>query len=89
MIREVTMYRVECDADGCDDSTSEHSDFFAWSEAGTALDTAVDAGWYVGEFGEFCCDHMPHCPCGAPISEDDDAPNGLCEDCDEEASVNA
>ena len=83
MIREVTMYRVECDADGCDESPQEGSDYYAWLQPDVPLDEARDSGWYIGEFGEFCDDHVPRCPCGGWIRGDDDAPNGLCEDCDE------
>lgn len=78
-VKEVTMYRVVCDEDGCEDST-----YFAWADPGTPLDEAREAGWYVGEFGELCDDHAPHCPCGAWITDDDDHIDGLCEDCQDE-----
>lgn len=88
-VREVTMYRVECDAEGCTDSPQDASDYFAWAEAGTALDEAANADWYVGEFGELCWEHAPRCTCGVTIRDDDDSPNGLCEDCDEAAMADA
>lgn len=87
-IREVMMYRVECDADGCKDSPQDESDFYAWADRSQALDEAANADWYVGEFGEFCFEHAPRCPCGIRIHGDPEDEDGLCEDC-QEATVPA
>jgi hypothetical protein len=81
-LREVPMFRVECDDKSCDASPQDDSEFYAWVEASQASDEAQIAGWYVGEFGELCEEHAPRCVCGAIIRDDEDAAlDGLCEDC--------
>lgn len=78
-------YRVE----GCTDSPQNECDYYAWTDAGAAFDQAIDAEWYVGEFGEFCFEHAPRChECGATLL-DDDSPDGLCEACVDETVLGA
>lgn len=77
------MYRVVCDAEGCGESAQELSDYYAWADAGTALDEATNGDWYVGEFGQFCDDHAPRCVCGVQITGEPEDEDGLCEDCAE------
>lgn len=85
-VREVTMYRVVCDAPDCKSSPQDDAEFFAWADAGSAIaDTEDHDGWYVGDFGHFCEYHLPRCPdCGSEAHRDywlnDD---GRCDDCTE------
>lgn len=37
-VKEVTFYRVECDAEGCTVSTEDMGDYAAWADPGAALD---------------------------------------------------
>lgn len=75
MIREVTMYRVECDHDGCDDSPQDGTDFFAYTEPQMALDDASNGDWYQGESGAvFCREHAPRCAdddCNLILTDDE------------------
>ena len=61
MIREVIMYRVECSADGCDDSPQENGDYYAWADTGTAHDEAVNGDWFVHDDEHLCPEHAPKC----------------------------
>lgn len=58
-IREVTMYRVECDWPGCTASPQDDSEYFAWSNKGDAEEYATDANWRVGRAGmcHYCPEH--------------------------------
>ena len=59
MIHEVPMYRAVCDAEGCEASPQDESDFFAWAHPESALDDAVDACWYIEGDRLLCPDHAP------------------------------
>jgi hypothetical protein len=58
-IREVTMYRVECDWPDCGASAQDDSEYFAWSDKDDAVQYAVDADWRVSRHGvcHYCPDH--------------------------------
>jgi hypothetical protein len=86
VIREVTMYRVVCDEDGCEESPQQ-DEYYAWLQRDVALDEATNGYWYVGEFGEFCEEHAPRCVCGLPIRGEPEDEDGLCEDCTDEAEA--
>jgi hypothetical protein len=68
MITEVTMYRVVCDKDGCGESAQDDGEYYAFLDAGQAIDEAVSADWYVvteedGTQTILCDDHRPKCGC--------------------------
>lgn len=87
-LREVTMYRVECDAPDCGESAQEDSEFYAWLQPDVAEDDATNAGWYVGEFGHFCYEHAPRCA-ECPGRVDDSDRDGICADCEHEHATAA
>jgi hypothetical protein len=62
MIREVTMYRVECDHEDCAVSPQDETDYYAWADADQALDELNDCwDWYrVGDV-HLCGIHAPSC----------------------------
>lgn len=79
-IREVTMYKVVCDAAGCKVETNDHSDFAAWSEPDGAAADWNDADQQTTDDGKHFCDEhrVPTC-CGcdsAIVVVNDDPPNG-------------
>lgn len=61
MIREVTMYRVECDEPACDESP--HEEHYAWLQDGVALDEAVNADWTVRPGLHLCPEHAGRTVC--------------------------
>jgi hypothetical protein len=62
MIREVTMYRVECDHVGCSESPQDDGDVWAWADPDTAMDEALDdLWWYRDDTRILCRDHWPVC----------------------------
>ena len=72
MIQEVTMYRVRCDTETCDESPQD-GDYYAWSQRDVAIQDAVDAGWYVTDKSALCTDHAPICAeldCGVHLAND-------------------
>jgi hypothetical protein len=71
MIREVTMYRVECDHDGCDTSPQDESDYYAWGDAGFAVDSAIDHGWTIRKGLHLCPDHGHRTVC---MGDDEECP---------------
>jgi hypothetical protein len=61
VIETVKMYRVRCDADGCDASPQDDGDFYAWASSDSAMDEATDCDWYVVDSATFCREHAPKC----------------------------
>lgn len=59
MIESVTMYRLICDWPGCEESAQEGGDYYAWSDAGAAVDEASGAGWREGCDGSWFCEAHP------------------------------
>lgn len=81
MIREVTMYRIVCDRDGCDNSP-QSEEYYAWLDVDIALDELNDRyDWYTAGDVHLCREHAPRCPaegCGVALH---DAEFGrFCED---------
>lgn len=85
-VREVTMYRVECDADGCSASPQNGSEYVAWSDTDGAL-SVLDPyegdnwDWYRGVRGHYCPEHAPTClRDGCTVRYYDDEFGVVCED---------
>lgn len=57
-LQEKPYYWIECDYPGCHASSSDHSDYSAWSDSGMATDLAIDSGWYSDKLGDFCEQHV-------------------------------
>ena len=53
-VKEVTMYRVECD--GCGKGNDANSTFFAWADEEAALFEAAESEWLVNDDGQWCPD---------------------------------
>lgn len=68
-IKEVPMYRVVCDEDGCDASPQDSTDYFAWANPGSAIDDAVSADWAVRDGLHLCEDHGHRTVCMGDDSE--------------------
>lgn len=82
-IVRVDMYRVKCDAEGCERYADEYSDYAGWADQEQALDEARDADFWVAD-QHFCLKHRPRCAgadCGWTLRPDDPLP--YCEDCAE------
>lgn len=66
--KEVTMYRVECDHEGCPRSAQDESDYAGWSDQSEAEEEAIEADWFCGNGVHYCYDHRPCCPdCGTEM----------------------
>lgn len=81
MIREVTMYRAECDHEGCAASPQDAGDFYAWKEPDAALWDADDCDWYKTDGVLLCDEHAPRCAvedCNLQLFSDEFG--ALCED---------
>ena len=62
MIREVTYYRVVCDASDCKASPQDDSDYTAWASPDGALDDMHDCeDWYTDGSQHLCDEHAPIC----------------------------
>lgn len=82
-LREVTMYRIVCDKDGCEASPADVSDYSAWSDKEGAEEELRESfySWYSGVRGHYCPDHLPRCirnDCPHELTDDDFGV--LCED---------
>jgi hypothetical protein len=66
-IQKVTMYRVVCDAAGCDVKTGDLGDYSAWGEEQHAVDEWDACDQQVTDDGKHFCDNhrVPTCcECG-------------------------
>lgn len=80
-VREVTMYKVVCDAAGCTYETNDFSDFAAWGNEGAAEDEWRDSDHQVTDDGKHFCDNhrvAECCNCGSSVVvvNDDPPTNG-------------
>lgn len=79
-VKTIPMYRVQCDAPGCDASPQEFSDYYAWADSGSAYDDALSGGWTIRPgldplprawFPHVCMGSDEECP-RRDVSEADD-----------------
>lgn len=52
------MYRVLCDAEDCDASASDGTEYYAWNAVEGALNDAECAGWKIKPSSHFCEAHL-------------------------------
>lgn len=55
MIREVTMYRVDCDGPGCDANAQDDGDYYAWLVPAAAEREALEYDWTLNVMGKHLC----------------------------------
>jgi len=56
-VKTVTMYRVQCDEPGCEDSPQEGGDYYAWADHGAAYDEAMGGDWTIRDGLDLCPEH--------------------------------
>lgn len=68
MIKSAPYYWLECDGDGCERTSTEDTDYAAWSERSDAVEQAENGDWLVTDRGDsgpgngeehFCPEHIP------------------------------
>lgn len=57
MIKEVIMYRIECD---CCNKGDEESEYYAWGDSNIAEECATEGDWHRTEDGKHYCGDC-HC----------------------------